>query len=325
MSQPQRMLAHSSARGDLSLSYVYVMQPSRTRELVLQAEISSDPTFPSSGWDAPHRVRLDGDDLVPDPSSGAHRVYPKRGMLTEFIALANATEPRRFSEYAERWGLLGLCQHGLVAMHAGLTGFPFGALCKKYRFPSWEQREPLDGWRRYARQAALIRTAAATSFLLDTTHNADDWRKAYPELRDDADPSTQIAVGISQWLKLGAVRPRLLWSTDADARPASPSLVFDGLGLFGALAVQLMLAVWRKEQISPCRDPGCPKLADMRGRLNLPYCDEHRPAAIAQARSERWRDDHPGYYSKAQRDERAEKPYVTGRRREAARPTRPNA
>src|SRR5664280_3200293 len=109
------------------------------------------------------------------------------------------------------------CQHGLVAMHAGLVGFPVGALCRTYLFPSWEQREPLDAWRRYARQAALIRTAAATSFLLGAKHNAADWRQAYPELRDkSADPSTQIAVGISQWLKLGAVRPRLLWSTDAD-------------------------------------------------------------------------------------------------------------
>jgi hypothetical protein len=301
------------------------MQQSKARELSLQAEISSDPTFPNSGWNAPHRVRLDGDDLAPDPSSGVHRVYPKRGMLTKFIALADATEPRRFAEYAERWGLLGLCQHGLVAMHAGLVQFPVGALCETYLDPSWEHREPLDAWRRYARQAALIRTAAATSFLLGANRNADDWRKAYPELRDDVDPSTQIAVGISQWLKLGAVRPRLLWSTDADARPASPSLVFDGLGLFGALAVQLMLAVWRNEQISPCRDPGCPNLADMRGRVNLPYCDKHRPAAIGQARSERWRDNHPDYYSNAQRDERAAKPYVTGRRRRATRTRRTDA
>ena len=42
-----------------------------------------------------------------------------KGILGDFIALARAKKPDRFLKFAERWGRLGLCEHGESALHGG--------------------------------------------------------------------------------------------------------------------------------------------------------------------------------------------------------------
>src|SRR5215469_11952036 len=68
-------------------------------------------------WPIPPEIHLDGAEIrygrgrfetwVKDPNSK---------FFTDFLNLADET-PKRIEWYAKRWGVLGLCQHQLVAGH----------------------------------------------------------------------------------------------------------------------------------------------------------------------------------------------------------------
>jgi hypothetical protein len=224
------------------------------------------------------------------------RVEPRPDRLVEFVALAEATADA-ILHYARRWGALGLCGHELPASHAPAKLWP-EVTPSADEAPSCS--EPLNAWRRYARHArAIVRLAAALRE--NKERRLDDWIVLQIPLdpREEAerglsglqaamvvadalagnDPDRDPEIGIidgrvAEWLALAAVQ----WHPEmaADAR-----LVPWGWGLFGAIAVDLLLAVVGSESPVPCTSCGAPYIPSRRLVSGVRhYCPECRKAGV---------------------------------------------
>src|SRR5205809_197357 len=111
----------------------------------------------------PSRVALEGDRLVfRDVWDFGPRVQPGAPMLTEFVKLRDAPA-ERIRNYAARWGLLFICEHGLPITHnppqASLTddgGWrEEEGGCAPLGFVETDGAviyEPLEAWRGFARE-----------------------------------------------------------------------------------------------------------------------------------------------------------------------------
>lgn len=73
------------------------------------------------GWSVPGAIEVKDGDLIywspfpPDGKSGRF-IHSGPGLLDQFLKLADAT-PEKIRDYARRWGVLQICQHGLPASH----------------------------------------------------------------------------------------------------------------------------------------------------------------------------------------------------------------
>ncbi|HXG66630.1 MAG TPA: hypothetical protein VNO70_16135 [Blastocatellia bacterium] len=199
----------------------------------------------------PARVELDGARLawrLRDGEQEWRRVHPGKNLLVDFVNLADGPD-ETIEWYASRWGVLGICEHGLPASH-NPPPFPVprekqkiaaklyhaGIAPRRLPLPaSWEVpwcyprgwpydcRESLDVWRRLSRQArAILKVADAlhagwAGELADwkaalRAKARDPWWKVFRELK----PREQIEAGwqvlekeVNAWLVTGNVRPQL--------------------------------------------------------------------------------------------------------------------
>jgi len=225
---------------------------------------------------APAYVRLDGDRLVWswfDPADAAKRpteADPK-GMLDGFIKIRDGAGVLRF---ARRYGVLGICEHGLPASHN-----PPGQ-CYPLGWDGLGACEPVDRWLHFAGQARAM-VAIAAHLRQDKPGTADDWRAvfaAYPREQIDAlcERLAQLVdTGrfylrhvLHEWLTWGDVRPTLHWPIDEEA----PSLSFTG-GTFGLLGVQLLFAIAAAHQLAICSGCGTPYLRNKPRRKRRNFCE----------------------------------------------------
>ena len=107
----------------------------------------------------------------------AEEVVPGPTMLEDFSSLRAASD-EAICRYANGWGLLGLCAHGLPVSHldyapvGGEQGqrVPVGTDCD-----DWAEGENLEWWRYWSGKAdASIRVAGALQ--LGRATGADAWR-----------------------------------------------------------------------------------------------------------------------------------------------------
>lgn len=195
------------------------------------------------------------------------------GLLDGFLALGDAA-PDRVRRYASRWGMLDLCRHKLPyghavgAMPASLGETRGGVVSPSGLCVSLFGREPLEVWRYWARQAkAIVELGAA----LRDGRRGDprQWRALFelgswawsPSVLRAAEgnelPSYTalireeilgqatsmpdlrriITEALDTWLLLSGVHLALRWSK---GRPES---IWRGGGLFGALGLQMLLAI----------------------------------------------------------------------------------
>lgn len=208
-------------------------------------------------------------------------VEPGPGLLTCFLNLAEA-EDEQILAFAERWGVLGLCDHGMPHTHRPFAPYnvtdvqyregepengPNGAvnlpivvtvLSDWCRPRGWVEcggaggHEPPSLWRNYSRLAAVIvKTIAA---LHEDGAQAKRPRAEVEYLRSGAlveyEKAAEVPVGwidldgaISRWLGMGDVR-QFLRLRDATVTVQLGTHCIDGstCGLFGALAVQLLMS-----------------------------------------------------------------------------------
>lgn len=187
-----------------------------------------------------------------------------RDLLARFVALVDAGD-ESFLEFARRFGLLGLCRHGLPWTHNPQCRPRYGE----------RHREPLTRWRAFASAArATLRVAASL-------HQGE--RPAIDDLPAAAGP-VLLGVGsagrsaaqhliqscVTTWLKFGDVRPIFSWPTGFRARlpgNGQPRVTLGGGSLFAALALQLLMAVSLSDGLAVCS--GC----------NTTYPVHRRPAA----------------------------------------------
>jgi hypothetical protein len=143
-------------------------------------------------WSAPREVKVKGGRLFYDymgsPPQMPRRVSPGPELLSKFLLLdgASATE---IVSFAKRWGVLGLCRHGLMYPHEALYGarrwnrqvncFP-GRIKRSlvgpdypgiYNYWLWE---PLESWWRYVKTARAMLNVVA-ELRLGHPGRREDW------------------------------------------------------------------------------------------------------------------------------------------------------
>ena len=193
------------------------------------------------------------------------------------------TKEADYERFANRWGVLELCLHGLPATHS----FPF---CRP------TQSEPLSIWRHFAeRFRAILRIAAALH--QESSGTADDWQTIYENSEiPDWYMGGDIEIGrmtlsevVTEYLGLGHVQPALSWWKNE-----SPNISLDGAGTFGTIATQVAFAVATSSSqglavCMACGQPYFPERKPARGKRNYcPTCRDHG-AAKRDAGRDYWR------------------------------------
>ena len=251
---------------------IHFMRPDFTG-LLLEGAGDLERPVDCESWLAPSRV-----ELAPDGESLLWRRMdversPGKGLLEDFAEL-HEKPAEAILHFARKWGVLGLCrEHNLPPGHGGhLCSFRLGPPVAlrgddtttttwwpsdpeapaNNRFPSYS--EPLAIWRRFSK--------AVESILAIKTHLKDnklppvrrwepvyecpwtqyDWMYPFPTEPHLMDRSLDTARGllactINWWLTFGNVRPSIDWA----AGRTTTALRFSVGGLFGALALQLLL------------------------------------------------------------------------------------
>lgn len=191
--------------------------------------------------------------------------------LDAFVAIEDSVGVLRF---AKRYGILGLCGHGLPATHHRGPGWcpPCGAAITADGWNTSALWEPIERWLLYVRQmAAVVRLASA--LCLGELGTDTDWAtvsegRPTPR-RDPRERRHVLAAVVNGLVHLAGVRPELEWGRESERA----SLRLIGGGTFGALATQLMLAASQAHGIAVCS--GCGRFylrrvrAPQRGRGNF--------------------------------------------------------
>ena len=276
-----------------------------------------------AGWAVPDVVELDeeADRLVIRGVPGRRRVRPAAGLLERFKDLGRAP-PEKIRDYARRSGVLEICAHGLPTSHNkprpnpdGEGVLSFGCIPLLVDQDPRTLWEPVSVWRRLAGEAhaivnlaarlregtvgkpedwAAIRDAPIVAVALHSVQGghlpeagtAAEWRSLAQQSLLGKSPAFEqemLAEIVNQWLRWGDVRPSLGWKGDR------PRVRLGGDGLFGALAVQLMLAVNAGKGVATCTECGqvyAPKRLPNPNREN--FClDCGRKIALRRAQRRR--------------------------------------
>jgi hypothetical protein len=216
-----------------------------------------------------------------------------RGMLDAFVRIRNGHGVVRF---ASRFGVLGICGHGLPHTHNAQCPLMY-ATPRTWNPVYWE---PLDRWLYYANYARSMLSVASAMHQGEKAQ-AEDWTLLYegvgglgvPEEINKAFrqmPSlaqTFFAYVVNWWMRIGGVSPSLSWGGPAHPEPQFRLTA----GTFGLLGVQLMAAVTRSQDVYICDGCGLPYLRDGRkpqaGRRN--YCGTCGEREANRQRQRKWR------------------------------------
>lgn len=253
----------------------------------------------------PANLRLEGGSVCYDVMNRAHRttvVDSTVGMLATFIALESDAA---VLDFAQSYGVLGICAHGLPASHNPFPVLPrnleFGRdACLLVGYPG-ETREPVARWLHFAAEARAlvdIAVALASPGRRWPTKDHAAYLRAWATVLEDEPVSqrAQLADEIARthgrgrdhlsrhvdlWLKLGDVRPALRWTADADG--AALGLGSYDLGrTFGSLAIELATVVSRADALNLC--DGCQTHYSPTGRRpqqqRRNYCEACRARRI---------------------------------------------
>jgi hypothetical protein len=243
------------------------------------------------GWFRVAGLKVAGGRLLwrwPDPRKPNEyiRVRPAPGMLQAFLDLADAS-PDAILSYALRWGVLVICdKHGLPASHVPRKLFSRDALerpqCQPLAYENYQFWAPLEAWRHFSRKMRAILDIAARLYRGGTAAREQwaivyEWSKVpFPETPPPWATSHDLLVGerallgsvVAELLELGGVQPSFFWVDE------SPRLTFASGDLFGALALELALAVGRTDSLAACSGCGMTYMPGKRrrgGRRN--YCE----------------------------------------------------
>jgi len=331
------------------------------------------PQYPDDHWLLPAHVALS---RIPEKMSRRKAwglpgqepdallwTFPKRDhryvtaadgpLLEEFVRLADQP-PATIRDFAQRWGVLGICEHDMISTHhragrpaqlrvpavvsrhvsitkldgskadgwwrSGPSKFwrlTFFGGCYLRELKPWLYWEPLAVWRDYSRKARAVLNIAA-KLQSDQLGDENDWRtilgsatwdrpdpkEYYPEDTGDVRQAKAIweerfTLGnhiSQQWLRLGQVRPILVWEHN------TPRMVFGNGTLFGALAMSLALAPSRTGGLGVCARCGTyfiPKRQPVLGRRQ--YCEScGKPAALRDAQADTQRRKRKAWELRAQ-------------------------
>jgi hypothetical protein len=198
-------------------------------------------------------------------------------MVERFAKLATGS-PEQVAGFARQYGVLGLCEHGHPRHEVG----PLGADGQPVHGPGDDScskialSESVAHWRTWAARSAAILTIAA-GLVRDNRATPEQWRAVgegeppwlYWPARRPANIYSErlmLARAVDRWVALGGVRVRADLGADGQVVP-----VLAGEGLFGAVGMQLLLAVSRSGDLALCPKCMCAFAPENRRRR---YCDD---------------------------------------------------
>jgi hypothetical protein len=253
-----------------------------------------DRDLPTGSWSVPAEVRVKGDLLVwrwATPSGGCSHHSPAGAGVLEALLDVTATESidkGAIIEFAERWGVLGICGHGLPATHRPALNSPDGPTCSpqpvradRTRLIDWRQ-EPLTKWQEIGQRARALLTVAAAVHdekpaPFDTwsdaawglpTHSGSE-RRFIP-----AADRQGLADAVNRWLTISAVSVAFEWQDDRSVLTLHPR------SLVGAVALQLAMSAARTDGLRLCSNCGRPYVPDRKPAANRrSYCKDCRRRA----------------------------------------------
>ena len=274
-------------------------------------------TFEIETLTVPNNVELRGRNrLVWDPIDGpCHTIRPSKIILLEFVDLADAAG-ERVQEFAQKWGMLELCEHGKPATHNWIYAPP----SVSSQFLNQEEKlwcyptgvEPVDSWCSYARECRTMLLIAAQLHGSEPT-SRENWKDLYDRLDttgaiidlpsvlsdhlsspmfSEAQPFA-LSEFVNRWLQLGDVRPSFVW--EDLSKPPHITFGTPSIGkLFAALAIQLMVAISGSDGPIICSSCAKPYFPDRRPRSGeAHYCRSRlcaRKAALRDA-AKRYREN----------------------------------
>jgi hypothetical protein len=202
-------------------------------------------------------------------------------LLLDFIQLAEA-EDTRILEYAERWGVLGICTHQWPTSscpHGKFIEEHNSFFCAPDGYRS-HYSEKLSTWRGFAGWAGLIITCAS---VLHADVSADERDTVFARFvgRERLTYREQwwfVGLQLNRWLELAPLKPkcRFLKIPKGGVRPEfalGPTSVYDFSQLIAVLGLELLYQVTRARRIltcSSCGRPYQPKHLPKRGEHT--YC-----------------------------------------------------
>lgn len=236
-------------------------------------------SLPSQRLLIPPQIELKGDVLAwqfPDAITTHWKGAEPTGALDAFRRVRDGEGALRF---AQEYGVLAICEHGLPATHTCRPSLFFHegqdrTSCLPHGWP--HPAEPIDRWLHFARQIdAALRVAAA---LYDDRPGAiEDWETIFEDLKGGqtqlpgwlrptiGNLAESVAVGrfylaglINEWLALSGLQLRFAWGVLATKTGEAPRFEFGGpflMGSFWALALQLAVALSKSGGIAICE--GC--------------------------------------------------------------------
>jgi len=260
-------------------SPAYISDRLQARAAALQV----DPQVDSSGYGVPHVELLPGPPAHPglllswssvDPyESGRGKASPD--CLDAFIRLAlvpDALFPDKVLRFAQKWGPLNICQHGMPCWHSPARCTSRGSVPGAERLGGPDDVgwlwEPLEPWRRYSRHLLALERLAVDlqdGYLGAPSDWADfeagngpslsarqlhelygsEWQYEHAITRPDfytPDPDSSVdgrkwtlEKAIEVWFRYGGIKPRAIWWPDEPGI----RIHIGGVGLVGALAMQI--------------------------------------------------------------------------------------
>ena len=261
------------------------------------------------GWHKPFFLEIRGNSLSYRMLGREEVRLPDRDtldrLLKEFVLLAAAPNAEILN-FANRWGVLGLCKHGLPATHKITISkqtsiLPIFQYCNVKKRQDWCY-EPLERWRYYARQVSAIASLAYMPSILEPGEanpedryginiwpggkveilglpgDEEDWKALFGDmwfsfLKTDRVIAARhlITLAIERLFKMTHIRPAFLWQN------RKPDFHFCGRsdehGLFESIVMQLMLNVSGARGFSVCRECLNSFLIDQTHR-SASYCPE---------------------------------------------------
>ncbi|HKS27868.1 MAG TPA: hypothetical protein VJS44_08620 [Pyrinomonadaceae bacterium] len=163
---------------------------------------------------------------------------PEEGLIIEFANLA-FVEAETILQFAQTWGVLGLCKHNLPATHNPPIFNP-KAMDKSCK-PTGS--ESIELWHKFARMSRAV-LSLASHLHRNEKGKKQDWivlsvsESSLPE--EISGEKSLLVRYMNVWVDIANVRPRIQWN------PAYINISYPlSNSLFGALTVELMRAVVR--------------------------------------------------------------------------------
>lgn len=255
-----------------------------------ESGLFGDPATPLRDAKVPGQVWIEGESLYWLPRE--YRERSPKAMLDTFVGIK---APDAILKFAERYGVLGLCEHLLPSTHnlvISPSHIPSPPSCLPLGFgdEDGQMYEPVERWLDLARQARAI-LALARALHNDVEDSLEDWQSAYRSVYDAetaehvaadaggttlADKKRRVATVANWWMLFGGVRFGVVWEAGDKKDAVGPILgasVVHHIAppTFGILATQLTLAVAGAVDLAICHDPKCQKLY-LRPSRRYRYC-----------------------------------------------------